>query len=65
MRGTAMPKLELSQQEQERVLSAVAKVEKAAKALPPEERKEYEAAQQSVVDARRSAESHGNKIQLC
>lgn len=40
-------------------------VEAACGALPVEEREQHRAAQQSVVDARRSAELHEGLLQVC
>lgn len=40
-------------------------VQSACEALPKEEQESFRAAQQSIVDARRSAETHEGLLQVC
>jgi hypothetical protein len=47
-----------------KLIELAADVERAAASLPPEERAAYSEAQQSVVDARRSAEVHEGLLQV-
>lgn len=48
----------------EEVSALIADLEKAAEQLSEEEREDYRAALQSVVDARRNAETHEGLLQV-
>jgi hypothetical protein len=55
---------ELLTEEHHEVVELVADINRAAEALPVEEREAYDAAQESVVEARRSAEVHEGLLQV-
>jgi hypothetical protein len=64
--GLAMPEMSDSELEvlREEVTALVADLEKAAERLSEEEQEDYRAALQSVVDARRKAETHEGLLQV-
>jgi hypothetical protein len=53
-----------AQEDIARLVELASDVDRAAEALPDDERAAYSEAQQSVVDARRSAEAHEGLLQL-
>jgi hypothetical protein len=53
-----------AQEEFSRLVELASDLDQAAQSLPPEERESYANAQQSVVEARRSAEVHEGLLQL-
>jgi hypothetical protein len=55
---------ELLQENAETLVTLVSEIEKTAEALPEDERRAYEDAQESIVEARRSAEIHEGTLQL-
>jgi hypothetical protein len=47
------------------VIELVREIERTGKAIPTDSRNAYLEAKQSIVDARRNAETHENPLQLC
>ncbi len=60
-----MTHLDLTPASFEMLEAALADVDAACRALPVQEQDEYWSAQESVVEARRSAETHEGLLQVC
>lgn len=60
-----MPALDVQSDDVARLRHAVEHFEEAEAKLPPEVQREYQDAQQSVVDARRHAETHEGLLRVC